>query len=292
MAVLGASGYLGGAVLARARAAGMTVRAYSRNPCDATVGELRLDEEGALARAVAGCATIVHLVAGERGGARWREQGAEETLELRLLRHLLDLVGPGQRIVYASSAALSRPADVRTPYEKHKLAAERLLAAAPAVTLRIPTVYGVSWAGAVGRGAVSTLLSQALDTDTVRVWGRGDNRRHLLHVQDVADAVLAAGGPSVPTGRRFDLAAGSELTLHELAVQVVRAAAEITGRTAAILSVRPPGHAAEHDLADAMADPGPFLACSGWFPVRRDMRKNLVECARQLAATPPRRRPR
>jgi len=310
VAVLGAGGYLGTAILAALSRQPVTVRWVGRRlpveggsgpaggaaatvPADVRI--VQLDQPGAVARAVAGSDVVINLVADLGGSGSWRatrDRQRAETVDVGILRDLIEFAGerPGQPlgVIFASTTALNvasshHPSAERTTYERHKQLAESILDQATAdgvlrgTSLRLPTLYGVSVAhgdlalGDTGRSAVHALIGQALTGGPVTMWGTGRNQRNLLHIDDAAAAFVAAlWDLDLLAGRSWDVGAESGLRLRDLASTLIDHVAVISGEPAApLITVEPPAHAAAHDLMDAVVDPRPFTAVTGWRPVRR-----------------------
>jgi dihydroflavonol-4-reductase len=161
--VTGVSGFIGAHVARRLAEGGAEVRGLSRSapPSEARVAEhvaADLLDRAALARAIEGCDAAVHVAAlyayGRGDAARMEAVNVEGT------RAVLDAAG-GRRVVLTSSSATcgpvpGRPAteadappdwELRVPYKRTKLAAERLAleraaAGADVVIVNPTTVVG------------------------------------------------------------------------------------------------------------------------------------------------------
>ncbi len=309
VAVLGASGHLGAAVVAALARLPVDLRLVGRDPARLSVSghewcSLSLDRPEAVADAVQDCSVVLHLVADLSGTGSWRGvggRGAGETVDTMVLRALLDLADrPGARprgLVYASTAALNVPCGPtgRSGYEQVKRAGEELVLSGTArgllrgSCLRLPTLYGVAAgdpAGRAGRGAVRALARQALDGGPVTVWGNGRNLRNLLHVDDAGAAFAAAVSHlDLLAGRTWDVGAEQSIPLRELACHIVTRVAAVAGQDpVAVSCAAPPAAAASHDLADAVVDAGPFRRCTGWSPAR-ELTRALDHMISTLAAT-------
>ena len=156
-------------------------------------------------------------------------------------RQLLDWLAPvsrGIRIVYASSVAVhdrdrqpSGPIDEnsplvpRTPYGKTKLLGEVVLRERASTDgysstiLRLPTVYGP---GQKAGGLFDTMIALASDGGLL---GRIDwpGRTSIVHVDDVAAAMIELSGMPEAAGEVFCVASDESLTVGELARMVGRA---------------------------------------------------------------------
>lgn len=204
MAVLGANGFVGRAVVAALAQGGQDVRAVVR-PGSARPFSPDLDVHevtaGDWARALEGCEQVVHLIArthrlGEHPGAE--TELAYRVVNVDLTRAVLAAArtaGVG-RIVYMSSVKAMgesrerpyseedepRPLDA---YGRTKLAAEELVVASglASVVLRPPLVHGPGAAGNVAR------LLQAVQCGLPLPLGRAHALRSLIAVTNLGDAV-------------------------------------------------------------------------------------------------------
>jgi len=170
----------------------------------------------------------------------------------------LSAVSRGTRIVYASSVAVhdrvsepkgpiaeSSPLTPRTGYGRTKLQGEEVLRERAArdgyswTVLRLPTVYGP---GQKPDGLFDQLIKRA---ENGSLLGRLDwpGRTSIVHVDDVAAAMIELSGRRDAAGEVFCIASDESLTVGELA----RGIGEGVGRP-----VRPIGI------------PGPLLALARW----------------------------
>ena len=153
-------------------------------------------------------------------------------------RHLLDWLRPvsrGARIVYASSVAVhdrDRPPDgpisensplvPRTAYGRTKLEGEKIIGARidadgyTWTTLRLPTVYGP---GQKPDGLFDKLIMMASNGALL---GRIDwpGRTSIIHVDDVAAAMIELGTSAEAAGAVYCLASDESPTVGELARRI------------------------------------------------------------------------
>lgn len=205
--VTGASGFIGLHLVRALAAEGRPVRALVRSDegeervlqaaasAETVRGELA-DAES-LHRAAAGCELVYHL-AGPYRGSPAELHSSHVAGTARLLR----AVEPAARVVLVSSTSVygwerDWPADHATApqptsaYGKAKLGAERLVQARPEgnVVVARPTItYGLGDSHGMLARAVR-LLGRGLR----RFPGSGDNRIHLLHVDDLVNALILLG---------------------------------------------------------------------------------------------------
>ncbi|WP_256104211.1 NAD(P)-dependent oxidoreductase [Streptomyces sp. ODS05-4] len=294
--VLGASGFLGSAVV-RALAAGPArVRAVARRepdvPDDVEVHVTDLARPGSVAEAVAGCDAVLPFAAHIRGPSGWRIQEGDETAErlhVGLVRELVDALrdragGPPPVVVFpGSNTQVGRVAAERVDgseedrpegvYDRQKHTAEKLLTAATeaghvrASSLRLPPVFGPSAAGAADdRGVVSTMVRRALAGEPLTMWHDGTVRRDLLYVEDAARAfVTALDHAGELAGRHWLLGTGRAPSLGDVFRAVAAAVARHTGKEPVpVVSVPPPPHVEVSDLRSVEVDPSAFAAVTGW----------------------------
>ena len=223
---------------------------------------LRLIEGDLMARPVAAQAppavdVVFHLAANIDTDAplealRVNHEGTDRLLDW------LSVVSRGTRIVYASSVAVhdrvaapagpiveTSPLTPRTGYGETKLRGEQILAERATrdgyswTVLRLPTVYGP---GQKPDGLFDQLITNA---EGGSLLGRLDwpGRTSIIHVDDVAAAMIELAGRPEAAGEVFCIASDESLTVGELA----RGIGEAIGRP-----VRPIGI------------PGPLIATARW----------------------------
>lgn len=282
VALLGASGYVGGALLAELVPRASKVLAVSRSGVRATerVSDQRLDlaTPGTVGAAVGEAAVIVHAAAYGTEGSTWRdaEDPASDRVNVDLVRELVDVASrrpePPLLLFLSSAQAAAGPV---SRYAEQKIEAERLVLQAGQdrvlrpVILRLPTIYGVARAtGQTGRGVVAAMTRRALGGDALTMWNDGSVRRDLLHVQDTARAVAASlDHDTEVVGQTWQLSAGRTESLRDVFTTVARAVAQTTGRPPVpVTSVAPPPHAAENDSRSDEIGDGRFTAATGWVP--------------------------
>jgi uncharacterized protein YbjT (DUF2867 family) len=235
LAVTGANGHLGRRLLA-AVAGGGTVEpvralvrseraAASARSAGAAVETALVDygDAAALAKALAGCTSVVHLVGILREGAANRYVDAHEA-SCRALAEAAAQVGI-RRIVYLS--ILGASTDSANACLASKAAAERILldGPVPAVILRVPMVLGE------GDFASRALAARARRGFNVLL--RGASLEQPIYAGDVITAILGALADSVASDVVFDLAGPESLSREAL----VHRAAHVLGRRTRVVSV-------------------------------------------------------
>jgi len=221
--VTGANGFIGRALGAALEARGTPWRAATR----ATVGEIgpQTDWRGALE----GCDRVVHLAnlahAGGVPEATLRAVNVEGTRRLAAQAAQLGV----RRVVYVSSVKAAEPDDA---YGEAKRAAEGVLGAISdleTVVLRPPLVYGP------GVRANFLALLRAVDREWPLPLATVRNRRSLVYVGNLADAILRCLEAPEAAGRSYCVTDGEPISTPEL----VRALARALGRRARLFALPP-----------------------------------------------------
>lgn len=257
--VTGATGAIGPAVVRQLLECGCRVRALSRRepghdalPSEVEIVRGDLADAASLRVATDGVQAIVHLAALLHQFAppsaalndRYRDVNVIGT------RNIVEaaLAASVERIVYLSTIAVYGPTngavadeDTRpspdTPYGRTKLDAEAFVLGARregvpiGVVLRSAAVYGPRI-----KGNYRTLAEAVLHGRYLRI-GRGDNRRTLIHEQDLARAIALAADHPDAGGAIFNVSDGQP---HRLAA-IVGAMYHATGRTPPRLRIPVPG---------------------------------------------------
>ena len=297
--VTGAAGFVGRALCARLSTLGLPVRAVTR----ASHGDLAVADPALLEQALAGARAVIHLA----GRAHVMAEHAQDPTQAYRAANVAAtgrVAAAAARagvdvFVFASSVKVNgertapgRPfraddsPDPQDAYARSKLEAERALDAAAAgttlrpVTLRLPLVYGPGVKGNFRQ------LWNAVATRRLLPLGAIDNRRSLLGLDNLVDALLAA----------TDIAAGVYLVADPQAVStpgLIRAIAAAQGTTARLLPVPLLMLSAAGTLAGRRAtierltgslevDPTPFARAAGW-QARRTLAEGLAQMLRSPA---------
>ena len=229
--VTGASGFIGGVLCAQLLEHGHEVHALVRRPGSAPAGtrELvaELSDRPGLAQALAGARPdcVFHLaaeIASQRSERKLHEVNVEGT------RRLLDACralgggdGPdGPRFVFASTVVTGdargallteeTPLPVETPYGRSKQEGERLVLGCglPAVVLRPSHVYGP------GGWYANELIAHLRQPGRFAVIGSGENLWDVVHVDDVASALVLAG-ESAPAASVFHVVDDQPISFYD-----------------------------------------------------------------------------
>lgn len=228
--VTGASGFVGSHLVARLISRGDGVRALVRRPdgalvaagTECVIGDLR--NADAVRQATRTIDTVYHIAAVTPGGNGdlW-ETNVEGTRTL-----LRACISSGvRRVVFLSSVAAYRPPlaaaiDEHSPtgglelYGRSKAEAETIVRAIGGdqlehVILRPCQIYGSG-----DRSGYTERLLSVLSGRYVLV-GRGMPRFCLVHIDDVVDAIAAAGTQPAAAGGVFNIAGPGQTSLQQLA---------------------------------------------------------------------------
>jgi nucleoside-diphosphate-sugar epimerase len=307
--VTGADGFIGRALCAHFRASGRPHRALVRHASRAVsaneyvVADLATAAEVELDAAMAGAAAIVHLA----GRAHVLEESEPDPVASYRHANIIATARVAQaavragagRLVYAStikvhgeSSAPGSPLRPESPcvpaddYARSKVAAEREVNAICAGTrvapliLRLPLVYGPGV-----KGNFLTLMDEVARGRTLPL-GAIRNRRSILYVGNLVDAIVAAlDAVPPPTGtyfvadaksvavpdlaRAIGVALGEPVRLPRVPVLALELGARLLGKRAMI----------ERLTRTLEVDTTSFSAATGWHP-RHALAEGLAETAK------------
>ena len=243
--VLGAGGYLGGAIAARLATAGHEVHGLVRSDLGAAAlaawgirpvpGDIQ--QHAGYAAALRNADIVVHAAAAPGSEAAVVDRAALEAVregvtDGRVRRVLYTsgvwVYGDTHGIVVDENTPLTEPLPLVNWRVAHEEAALALAPRGASVTVFQPSiVYGGT------RGILGSLFASAHQRKTVTWPGSGDQSWGLVHLEDLAEAYRIAAerpdsGQSHPRSARFILNDGSEQTAREIA----EAVADATGVTA------------------------------------------------------------
>jgi nucleoside-diphosphate-sugar epimerase len=297
--VLGASGLVGSAVTAALARRPVRLRAVARRPsvvprgiAEVEVRTADLTVAGELGAVVDGAAAVFHLI---QYGGGWRavddDPAGSERVNVGVMAELVEVAGriggaEPPLVLYAGAASQigvppDRPIDGREPdrpetiYDRQKLAAETILKEATAgravrgITLRLPTVFGLGPSATVrDRGVVMSMMRRALAGEPITMWHDGTVRRDVVHVDDIAEAFLAAlDHPDGLVGGHWPIGAGRGDRLGDVFREIAGIVAVRTGRPAVpVVSVTPPAHSPVTDFRSVTIDSSRFRSITGWRP--------------------------
>jgi nucleoside-diphosphate-sugar epimerase len=288
LALTGATGFIGRTLQARLAAAGYRVRALVRpratRPPPFAPGvqplTVALDDAAGLRDALTGVGTVIHC-AGSVRGAGYADFVPANVAGVAALCAAAAQQHPPPRIILISSLAASEPA--LSDYARSKREGEKVLEGAPALAwtiLRPPAVYGP------GDREMLPLLG-AIRAGIAPIVGPPGQRVSLLHVDDLADAVLACLAHPTACARRIfaiddgrpagygweDLIAAGRGGRPALRVRVPPAILFALARVNLALSrwrgrapMLTPGKVRELSHDRWLCDNAPFTAATGWAP--------------------------
>lgn len=288
MAVTGASGYLGSALIARLQDAGARVVAASRKRVESGGGVewIAFDSRSHVTwQSLIDRADVIFHLAGNTSvyeAERQPDVSYASTVEpIELIAAAAQRAGRKPRVVFASTATVygltdSQPVDERTrpepitTYDRHKLEAERRLIHSPdldAIALRLANVYGPSVArsGANERGFLNRAVEQAWRGRDVDIYGDGRYLRDYVYIDDVIEAFLLAGVAAAADERCLNIGSGSGITLRDAVAMAIARVAH-RGRAVAMREIPWPADAHAIERRNFVANIDRARAVLGWQP--------------------------
>ncbi|MBF6329814.1 NAD-dependent epimerase/dehydratase family protein [Nocardia transvalensis] len=298
--VLGASGFLGSAIVRTLESWPVNVRAVTRRAgwsctgggsAEVEVHRACLTVPGELAAAVTGADVVINLVAHISPASSWRiatDDPAAERVNVGVMRELVEVLRAENRIrrpVVLYSGTISQvgiPPSIRidgsevdnpvTTYDRQKLAAERILKKATAegvvrgITLRLPTVFGPSPdSGAKAHGVVATMVRCALEGKPLPLWNDGTVLRDMVYVDDAARAFVAAlDHVDRLVGEHWLIGTGEPIRVSDLLVTIAETVAVVTGCPPVPVVSVTPERAEATDSKSFVIDSSAFRAVTGW----------------------------
>lgn len=111
-----------------------------------------------------------------------------------------------------------------SPYGFHKRLSEQLISefhkvyGLPGASLRIFSAYGPG----LRRQVLWDICYKVLIEGGIKLQGTGQETRDFLHATDIARAVVTVATKAPMTGEVYNVASGSEISMEELATQILR----------------------------------------------------------------------
>lgn len=172
------------------------------------------------------------------------------------------------------------PVDERHPdkpvtiYDLHKLMAENYLkyyaeaGIIQGAILRLANVYGPGPKSSnADRGILNMMIRKALNGENLTLYGKGENLRDYIYVEDVVKAFLLAGIKIEGTnGRHLILGTGESHSLREAFEMVIQNVFFITGKKVNLISVDPPNELSPIESRNFVADIRLIRGLVGWEP--------------------------
>jgi uncharacterized protein YbjT (DUF2867 family) len=214
--VTGASGFVGGHVVHALRAAGKDVRALVRGPrrgaqlrtWDVELFEGDMTDSPGLARAVAGCDAVVHLVA--------IRQGRREQFQRIMVDGTRDLVASARaagvrRFVLMSALGTSESTKDLVPYywAKWEMEQEVERSGIPHVIFRPSFIF------AGDGGILATFTKLARLAPVTPIIGNGERRFQPIWIDDVAAYFAESLDKEEAVGRTFELGGPDVVSWNE-----------------------------------------------------------------------------
>jgi nucleoside-diphosphate-sugar epimerase len=299
--VTGASGFIGGVLCGQLLERGHEVAALVRRPGSEPeqtrplVGDLsdgaRLSETLAAERP--DC--VIHLaaeIASQRSERKVLEVNVSGTE--RLLESCRALAGSdgagGPRVVFASTVVTGdargalltegEPLPVATPYGRSKQQGERLVleSGLPAVVVRPSHVYGP------GGWYANELIAHLRQPGRFAVIGRGENLWDVVHVDDVAGALVLAA-ESAPAQSIFHVVDDEPITFYDFMALTARALGIGAPRRipAALARIVAGGNAVDAVVRSARSSNAKIRRELGWRPRFPTAREGVPDAVGHLA---------
>lgn len=303
VAVTGAGGFIGGHLVERLASEGARVRALvrynSRNErgtldwldpaalseVEVVLGDLRDIES--VNRVLAGTEVVFHL--GAQIAIPYSYVNPRDFFETNVLGTLnvaQAAVAAGvQRVVHTSTSEVygtarqvpiteDHPIEPQSPYAASKVGADKLIDSyhrtfdLATTVLRPFNTYGPHQSA---RAVIPTIISQALEGDTIRL-GSLDPRRDLTYVSDTVEGFVAAATSPAAVGRTVQLGTEHDVSVGDL----VDTVAELLGRELTVVQdperVRPAGS----EVMRLISSPALAAELMGWSP-RVNLREGLAQ---------------
>ena len=247
--VVGGSGFIGGVLCRRLAAQGATVCNIDLTPSEEAPGRfVAADDEAGVEAACASADSLYLLASRSHISATWAQPEVELHESLApVLRYagIAAEAGIGRIVLASSGGAVygaragrideeTLPTPI-TPYGVAKLAAEGFLrclslrAGLRVDVYRIANVYGPGQPARDGQGVVAHWLRAARDGEPIRLFGDRNTTRDLVHVDDVADRLVAVPRSETPFAI-WNVGTGTGTTLARLLEEIEH----VTGRALTI----------------------------------------------------------
>lgn len=252
--VTGAAGFIGSHLVERLAAEGARVTCLVRYNSASNLGNLDLlaakikaeltvlygnvEDSDFVLRAVEGQDIVLHLAAligipysymAPRSYVRTNVEGSLNVLEAARRHGVSRVVHTSTSEVYGSARRLpmdeDHPLQGQSPYSASKISADKLAESyyrsfnTPVVTLRPFNTYGPRQST---RAFIPTVITQALDGDTVRL-GSLTPQRDMTYVTDTVDGFIRAAGTDGIDGETINLGTGEMHSVAEFAERILAA---------------------------------------------------------------------
>jgi nucleoside-diphosphate-sugar epimerase len=298
--VTGASGFIGGVLCEELLERGHEVIALVRRPGSHPPGTRAvvadLGDGARLAQVLEAERPdwVMHLaaeIASQRSQRKLHEVNVQGTE--RLIDACLGVAGPdpasGARVVFCSTVVTGdargsllteeEPLPVETPYGRSKQEGERLLlqAGLPSVVIRPSHVYGP------GGWYAEELISQLRKPGRFAVIGRGENLWDVVHVKDVAEALILAA-ESAPAGSIYHVVDDEPISFYDFMALTARSIGIGAPRRipAALARIVAGGNAVDAVVRSARSSNAKIKRELGWRPRFPNAREGVADAVNGL----------
>ena len=159
-----------------------------------------------------------------------------------------------------------------TVYDLHKQMAENYLkyhariGVVRGAALRLANIYGPGpRSSRADRGILNQMVGRALRGEALTVYGRGEQLRDYVHVEDVARAfVAAAAHMDALNGGHYIIGREEGYSIAQALQLVADRAAARTGKFVPVTSVEPPAGLSPIEARNFVADTHRFTEATGW----------------------------
>jgi UDP-glucose 4-epimerase len=235
-----------------------------------------------LAWLVAGCDVVFNLAGNVSHIDSMRDPLADEHANVSAHIALLETcraVNPAAKIVYAGTRQVygrprylpvdeAHPTDPTDVNGAHKLAAEHLhlvyhgAHGLRTTVLRLSNTYGPRQLMRHNRqGFIAWFVRQAIDRETIQLYGDGSQQRDLDYVDDVVEAFLAVAAEPATDGEVYNLGSGQPCSLLDIAKLLVKLCPKARYQTVPF-----PADKRAIDIGDYYADTSKLKRAVGWAP--------------------------
>ena len=293
--ITGASGYIGSRLTAELMSTGCTIRRVTRNRNNLRQYEGRailedhesdVTDPGIWQRLLDSCDVVFYLSA--QTSSYVANQAPLEDLDINVIPFLGMLeycrsAGVTPVVLFAGTATQVGLVDEvpvseehsdspLTVYDIHKLAVEKYLGCYAAAgyirgcTLRLPNIYGPgAHHGSSDRNVLNRMIMNAMQGNTLTVYGDGSQLRDYLYIEDVVSAFLqAAEKVDVVNAGYYNIGFGKPVSIKEAFEAVARLAGDRLQRHVEVSHIQPPDDYHAIESRDYAADTTLFRNKTGW----------------------------
>jgi UDP-glucose 4-epimerase len=293
--VTGGGGFIAASLIKLLCAADCNIVRLLRNPAATwpDVGSARVEDRIGDVRdpllwqsLLDGIDVVFHLAAQTSTYEANRDPGADldsNVLPLLLMLHACRERNISPAVICASTVTIcglperlpvdeNHPEAPITVYDLHKQMAENYLkyhvriGTVRGVALRLANVYGPGpRSSRADRGILNQMVGRALRGEVLTVYGRGEQLRDYVHVDDVARAfVEAVIHLDALNGQHCIIGRGEGHSIAQALQLVAERVAARTGKLVQVTSVEPPAGLSPIEARNFVADTHRFTQATGW----------------------------